>query len=436
MLHLVAAAFWVGGLVHFALALPLLLPLPAQERRAWLVRLVPRFSTMAFLSVGTLVITGLYSSWAQVTTLPALLTPYGLTLIIKLLLFIPLLLLGAFNLLRLSPRLAKEDTAGRQLRRSVTAEAIIAALLLVVVGLLISLEPARQVAAREGIGLAEERTYNETIEGTDITLTIEPALAGYNQAVVALADGRGRPIDNASQVNLRFSYQEEDLGSQEVTAAPAAESGQYLANDVLLSVGGEWQVELLVQRPDAFDAQTAFRFPLAAGSGRASELEETTGQFLWGVELLLLGLLFMSTATFLRRRQASQHPLVAAPGMAALLAGFFLLANTQFGWIAPAGNSRNPIAPTAESLAEGDHIFSEYCLPCHGPRGKGDGPLAAQLNPPPADLTLHSIHNPDDYLFNVIANGRQGTAMPAFDTRLEREQIWHVINHLRALPTN
>jgi mono/diheme cytochrome c family protein len=391
---------------------------------------------MAVLSVGTLTITGLYSSWVQVTTLPALATPYGLTLIVKLLLLIPLLLLGALNLLRLSPRLSKEETAAGQLRRSVTAETILATLLLAVVGLLISLEPARQVAVREGIGLAEERTYNETVEGTDITLTIEPALAGYNQVVVALADGRGQPINNAGLVNLRFNYQEEDLGSQEVTAAPTATAGEYAANDVLLSVGGEWQVELLVQRPDSFDAQTAFRFPVVAGSNRDAELDATTGLLLWGVELLLLGLLFMATATFLRRRQARQHPLVAAPGLVALLAGFFLLANGQFGWIAPDDNSRNPIAPSAESLAEGQHVYSEYCVPCHGPSGKGDGPLAAELNPPPADLTVHSIHNPDDYLFNVISNGRPETAMPAFDTRLEREQIWHVINYLRSLPMN
>ena len=114
---------------------------------------------------------------------------------------------------------------------------------------------------------------------------------------------------------------------------------------------------------------------------------------------------------------------------------WYTAAHDEFA-ISVDGEVRVDFLKLDESLAEGDHIYSEYCVPCHGPLGKGDGPLAAELNPPPADLTLHSIHNPDDYLFNVIANGREGTAMPAFDTRLEREQIWHVINHLRALPTN
>jgi copper transport protein len=435
MVHLIAAAFWVGGVIHFAFALPLLLQSNSKERRAWLAALVPRFSTMAILSVGSLIISGLYSSWAQVTTVPALATPYGLTLIVKVALLIPLFVLGAINLVRISPRLSQEETAGWQLRRSVTAEAVIGTLLLAVAGLLISLEPARQVAAREGIGMGGEQAHNDVVEGTDITLTVEPALAGYNQVVVALANSQGQPIDNASQVNLRFSYQEEELGSQEVTAGAGEEAGVYVANDVLLSVGGEWQAEVLVQRPDAFDAQTAFRFALAASSG-APELGETTGQLLWGVELLLIGLLFMATATFMRSRQVGRHPLVAAPGMVALFGGIFLVANAQFGWIAPAGNSRNPIAPTAESLAEGQHLYGEYCVPCHGPMGKGDGPLAAELDPPPADLTVHSIHNPDEYLFNVISNGREETAMPAFDTRLERAQIWHVINYLRSLPVD
>ncbi len=35
----------------------------------------------------------------------------------------------------------------------------------------------------------------------------------------------------------------------------------------------------------------------------------------------------------------------------------------------------------------GEEEYFRYCSVCHGVGGKGDGPLAANLTPPPADLT-------------------------------------------------
>jgi copper transport protein len=72
-LHLVAAAFWLGGLYHLANDVPYMLrTLPVAARRVLLASLVHRFSILAILCVGTLILTGLYGAWAQVTVLPAL----------------------------------------------------------------------------------------------------------------------------------------------------------------------------------------------------------------------------------------------------------------------------------------------------------------------------------------------------------------------------
>ena len=35
----------------------------------------------------------------------------------------------------------------------------------------------------------------------------------------------------------------------------------------------------------------------------------------------------------------------------------------------------------------GRDMFLRYCASCHGPEGRGDGPLAGSLTRPPADLT-------------------------------------------------
>lgn len=38
-------------------------------------------------------------------------------------------------------------------------------------------------------------------------------------------------------------------------------------------------------------------------------------------------------------------------------------------------------------------MFGEYCAPCHGVSGEGNGPAASALTPPPANLTTLSERN-------------------------------------------
>ena len=44
---------------------------------------------------------------------------------------------------------------------------------------------------------------------------------------------------------------------------------------------------------------------------------------------------------------------------------------------------RNPYQTTKESLVRGKHLYDNYCLVCHGARGKGDGPLIPKFPSPP-----------------------------------------------------
>ncbi|MEO3748123.1 copper resistance protein CopC [Plantactinospora sp. B5E13] len=89
VVHLVAMAVWLGGLVVLAGVL-----LPARDVSAMRTA-VPAFSRSAQVSVGLLVVTGMFQLWRQVGSLPALLeTPYGRLLLAKLSLVLVLLALG------------------------------------------------------------------------------------------------------------------------------------------------------------------------------------------------------------------------------------------------------------------------------------------------------------------------------------------------------
>ncbi len=99
---------------------------------------------------------------------------------------------------------------------------------------------------------------------------------------------------------------------------------------------------------------------------------------------------------------------------------------------AEAAAVENPIPASDESIRRGAAIFSQSCAVCHGNTGKGDGPGAAGLNPKPADLHADHVQgNSDGAMFWIISHGREGTAMPPWDTILSEEQRWDAVNFLR-----
>ncbi len=93
----------------------------------------------------------------------------------------------------------------------------------------------------------------------------------------------------------------------------------------------------------------------------------------------------------------------------------------------------SPLEPSAARVLAGRATYQARCLPCHGPRGRGDGPAGAALDPPPADLLLHVPQHTDGELFYFIARGVPGSAMPAWRTILSETERWELVQYLRVL---
>ena len=66
-----------------------------------------------------------------------------------------------------------------------------------------------------------------------------------------------------------------------------------------------------------------------------------------------------------------------------------------------------PAAVTPEVLAKGRSIYKANCVPCHGESGKGDGPGAGVLKPPPRDHTDYTYMSTltDKNIADVIRMG-------------------------------
>ncbi|MEQ1759682.1 MAG: cytochrome C [Vicinamibacterales bacterium] len=77
----------------------------------------------------------------------------------------------------------------------------------------------------------------------------------------------------------------------------------------------------------------------------------------------------------------------------------------------------------------GSGTYVNYCGSCHGPLGKGNGPMASVLTVKPADLTTIATRNggkfPSDMVFRMIdgrvpVRGHGGQGMPVWGDQFQR----------------
>ena len=143
IVHVGAAAVWIGGLLALAIGLPRAARKLSPEQRArFSAALVPRLSAIALVSVAVIAATGLIRALSELTAVSQLWTTgYGRALVVKTGLLALLVSLGWINRSRLVPRLRLAA-----LRRNVAVELVLLAGLVIAVAFLTDLAPGRQLA--------------------------------------------------------------------------------------------------------------------------------------------------------------------------------------------------------------------------------------------------------------------------------------------------
>jgi len=96
-------------------------------------------------------------------------------------------------------------------------------------------------------------------------------------------------------------------------------------------------------------------------------------------------------------------------------------------------NMANPVKSDATSIATGKELYTQHCKSCHGTKGKGDGPKAAQLDTECGDFTKPATQTQTDgALFYKTTEGRKD--MPSFKKKIsDPNDIWAVVNYMRTL---
>lgn len=424
-LHLLGMCLWFGGLVYLLAGLYKLHALEGALRTSLIAASMGRFSVMAMISVVVLGLTGFYAAMLRVGSLEALdTTIYGHVLYFKQGFVVALLILAAINLFFLTPRLRRDGQAGlsnipfvRHFEKTVRGEIVLACGLLIAVSLLTYLPPAKITPP------TSELNGDAFVDDLQIDVNIAPGMVGLNNFTLKLSSG-GQPITSVKSALLRFTPDKADIPPSEVQLIGQGD-GTYVTKGSYLSLPANWQVQAVVRRTDKFDAYANFNFTVNPPGANS---EDVTIFHFSSWLLLFNGLLFGVFMLLTAHRPILRFGAGFTPALLLMICAVVSL-------LSPSNTKANPIAPNAESIAAGQELFANYCVPCHGVFGKGDGPLGLTLNPRPADLGYHAIPgiHTDAQLFEWITNGFPGSRMPAFKDRFSDTDRWHLVNYIRTL---
>jgi copper transport protein len=256
VIHVTAMAVWLGGLATLIFVAPRgTRELEPGDRSRLLAAALSRFSQVALVAVGAILLTGLIQAYVYVRRLDALIeTGYGRAVLIKFVLLMILIGIGAYNRRRSVPRLNKiaaggesPGRAGLLLRRALRAEV---ALLVVVIGVTAALASYAPPISTQSGPFSGESTFGPI----QLELSVEPARVGANQIHIYLFDAKsGAPFARVKQLKATAALPEKNIS---LPLEPQLSGpGHYTIPGALLNASGEWQITLTV-RVSAFTEYT------------------------------------------------------------------------------------------------------------------------------------------------------------------------------------
>ena len=259
VLHVLAMSAWVGGLATLLLAVPAgtrAIADPA-ARTPVLAAPLSRFSALALTSVGVLIATGTAQSIVHLRAFGDLLhTAFGRAVLIKIIILLALVGLGALNRRRSVPRIRaaaaggeSAGQAGRVLRDTLRVEGLLMLAVLGATAALVSYAPPTQLSS----GPYSKTTTAGPLE---VQLTVDPAKPGANAVHLYVFDARtGAPFTGTKELTIDAALPSKAIGPLRATVNRAG-PGHYVANALTLAPGGRWQITV-TDRVSDFDEHTA-----------------------------------------------------------------------------------------------------------------------------------------------------------------------------------
>ena len=428
-LHLLAISFWIGGLVTLALILPIALKqLPDAAKSEVTLAVVKQFSQRLRPIVALVITTGIYSSFAQLSEPNDVTnTPYGLTLLLKVILFTSLLALAALQYLAQQP----EGMIGRARRwpwlRAIRIEVLVALLILIAAAALSGTPIPTPASAGAGY---EAQSARQTVGSYTISQSISPGWTGINS------------FDTALTLEIEIEESDPELPTIQIQVMQPArdwrsewlpleyvEDGLYVNANDAMQQAGEWWLLLDIRAADGEMTRAAWRWEIP-DEAELSEIRRPT-------VLHALALLAMIAAVIwwlwpLLRRQAALvdwRPVNVLVAIGISLITVFLI---YLGYdtlvrsgaeyreqLQPAPEIVNHQLPNQDSLDRGAELYAQHCL-----IWQGAGRDFERLRDGAEQLR-------DEELFIATREGWQ--TLPPCTGPLTDAERWHIVNYFRTL---
>jgi putative copper resistance protein D len=294
--------------------------------------------------------------------------------------------------------------------------------------------PYAVLAARRFSTLALVSVLVLTISGVSNARTHISDLAGlvgtpYGRLLVAKVVLFGAALVVAARSRRRLlpalGGEAETVGRPAMRRLASAVSAEALLVLLVLAL-----VAALAVTPPARHEQPSWPFTFRLTTSALETAPDARWQALIGSQVAVAGAVVLLCGLLLRRRGL---PLVAGAVVLVVAGGAMALVPLAVDAY-PTTYHRPTVPYTAASIVSGADVYAERCVACHGRTGAGDGPAAARLPRPPADLRApHTGQHTAGDLFWWVSHGIPRGAMPGFADALTEEQRWDVINHVRLL---
>ncbi len=425
--HVLASALWIGTAV---IAAAVLLPRPhgldPAAARETIRRLAPRFAGMTIVTWTLLALTGAYAAWLHAGSLDALRdTDYGRALLAKLLLVavaLALVVAGVVVLRRLGS--SPSDTTRTRLRWLLAAQGLLVLLILVAAGSMTTSRTARDITTER----AQQRMVEAQLGDRSSRYLIAPGRVGVNHLRLEIP---GAYVPNESEAFVTLSSPDHPQLGTKTIQMYRVPGNAFEHHGTEFALTGTWDITLSFVEP-GFDTRT---YDFTQSIGEEVDAPDTPGNA-WKFETLggtsALVLITIGVAGIVIGIFSGAGPTrkeAAGLGAAALALAVVLLMQARIDAILAVGEDEGGINPDDVAMVtRGEEVYSTYCVSCHGADLRGDGPLSADLNPPPADFTQpHTFVHSDADLIFWIQNGKQGTAMPGYDAQLTDQEMRDVV---------
>ncbi len=436
-LHALAVAFWLGGALTLTLVLPVALaPYAAEERRRALQAVLLRFSRLMLPLVALVIVSGVYNALNFFVTAADIASSYGRALGLKLLLALPVFMLGAQQHIALRPALsARLRTAlerlpfgGKLSRRPGGAGGTILRLeVLLMLATLIAVAwlSATPVPEPE-LSRSDIETPSATIEAGEFTVggSIIPGGPGVNtyDTVVSRA---GSPAPDL-QVYLQLVSPERAIRSRWQAAEQVGDGLFVAAGDDIDRAGGWWMLIDIVESDGAVTrAAFAWDISQAAAVQRTRRPQAIHLFALFAIVAVLAWQLVPRGRRLVRAKNLTAGSLaiaLVAVGVAlgVMAGGAAMIDEQQRSYeltLNPPPRVVNTTLPDAASLARGEGLYRAHCL-----AWQGESADFRALR-----KRLGSAR--DDFLYGVVAEGWR--ELRACGGELSVEERWDVVNYFR-----